>query len=903
MKALRILRLLQDDRANLSIQNGALDMLDLSSALSDLGMLEEAEGTCTWAANLYRTLVRGHANSFLPYLGIALYNLVLYRACIGDRKGSLAAGQDCVTTYRILCEKETHQDYLICLARALRKLATALLDIRRSEEALAAAEESVTILRNVTSELLEIESLVSSSSPGSGSEESNREDEEMVDLGLAEEDEGSTDHIDEISMLGYHLGVVLRSLSDCLANVGRHSDAYDIAKEALDTSRAISKKYPGTFDWLLADRLWDLAYRLWIMGQPLEALPLLEEAVPIYRILAQKRPTTFSVDLIRLLCRFATLLREVGRDDDALAVGDEAVRSWRSLVVDRSDFSLYRPERLQVVCSYLRDLGRNDEVLALSEETVDEYRTLTKGDPVVYSSHLALGLAVLAHSFYATQRYGEGISAAKEAVELYRAHGEGRADLRARFLEALKTLRYILKDAERLEDAITVGTDVISVYHTCTEDHPTEFSRGLAETLLSHSYDLSRNGQYLDALIADEEAINLYRSFEDSDSVCNFIVAANSFGINLYDVGRVEQAIAVCQEAITIGRGIIREHPRITSTLVSLLAILSDCFRSRGQFTEALTSSEEAVSLSRSIPSKEPSELAYELRELSVSLLNAGRLQDALQASEKAVEICRKLPQSQYVSSGLAYSLDSLSNCLADSGREEDALAVAEEAVTLYTRITPNYRSRSGCFDYNVADALYDFGARLAAVGRLEDALTNTRDAANIYRTVVTTRAVHLSKFAAVVQSLSVQLWEARCRDEAIDSWKEEVTIRRRLASTNPDLAPMLHDALCELSARLSQVNRFEEASVASLEARKVRDELPGVFEELPPILLSGLDADLEGTERDKDVVDMKASDASKIDGVLYVYGAWIIARVKVAIVVPIYFIFQLVFRTDYYLT
>jgi len=585
MKALRILRLLQDDRANLSIQNGALDMLDLSSALSDLGMLEEAEGTCTWAANLYRTLVRGHANSFLPYLGIALYNLVLYRACIGDRKGSLAAGQDCVTIYRILCEKETHQDYLICLARALRKLATALLDIRRSEEALAAAEESVTILRNVTSELLEIESLVSSSSPGSGSEESNREDEEMVDLGLAEEDEGSTDHIDEISMLGYHLGVVLRSLSDCLANVGRHSDAYDIAKEALDTSRAISKKYPGTFDWLLADRLWDSAYRLRIMGQPLEALPLLEEAVPIYRILAQKRPTTFSVDLIRLLCRFATLLREVGRDDDALAVGDEAVRSWRSLVVDRSDFSLYRPERLQVVCSYLRDLGRNDEVLALSEETVDEYRTLTKGDPVVYSSHLALGLAVLAHSFYATQRYGEGISAAKEAVELYRAHGEGRADLRARFLEALKTLRYILKDAERLEDAITVGTDVISVYHTCTEDHPTEFSRGLAETLLSHSYDLSRNGQYLDALIADEEAINLYRSFEDSDSVCDFIVAANSFGINLYDVGRVEQAIAVCQEAITIGRGIIREHPRITSILVSLLAILSDCFRSRGQFT------------------------------------------------------------------------------------------------------------------------------------------------------------------------------------------------------------------------------------------------------------------------------------------------------------------------------
>jgi tetratricopeptide (TPR) repeat protein len=639
------------------------------------------------------------------------------------------------------------------------------------------------------------------------------------------------------------------------------------------------------------------------MGQPLEALPLLEEAVPIYRILAQKRPTTFSVELIRLLCQFATLLREVGRDDDALAAGDEVVRSWRSLVVDRSDVALHQPDRLEVVCSHLRDLGRNEEALALRKETVDAYRSLAKGDPVLYSSHLALGLAGLAHSFYTTQQYDEGIEAGKEAVKLYRTLSEDRADLKDRFLMALKAFWFATEDAQRLEDLIAVGTDVISVYRTCIEDRPAEFSRGLAETLLNHSYDLSRNGQYLDALIADEEAVNLYRSFEDSNSACDFIVAANSLGINLYDVGRVEQAITVCQEAITIGRGIIREHPRITSTLVSLLTNLSDCFRSRGQFTEALTSNEEAVSLSRSIPSEEPSELAYELRELSVSLLNAGRLQDALQASEKAVKICRKLPQSQNVSSGLAYSLDSLSNCLADSGREEDALVVAEEAVILYTRITPNYRSRSGCFDYNVADALYNFAARLAAVGRPADALANTRDAASIYRTVVTTRPGYLPTFAMVVHSLSVRLWEAGHQEEAFDSWNEEVTIRRRLASVDPDLAPMLHDALCELSAHLSQVNRLEEASVTRLEARKVRDEHPGVFEDLPPTLLDGLDPDLKGTERDEDAVDVKASDVSTIDRVLYVYGAWIIARLKVAIVVPIYFIFRLVFRTDYYLT
>jgi tetratricopeptide (TPR) repeat protein len=901
MKALRILRLLQDDRANLSIQNGALDMLDLSCALHDLGMSEEAESTCTWAANLYKTLVRGHANSFLPYLATALYNLAFYRACIGDRNGSLAASQDCVMTYRIIHDTEIHQD-LLHLAKALGKLATALLDVGRSTEALAASEESVAILRDVTSELSEAELLVASSSPGSGSEKRYAEHEEKVDLGLEEEGGGNTAYIDEISMLSYHLGLELHSLSVCLEDGDRYSDAYDAAKEALNIFRTISKKYPGTFDGTLADGLWYSSHYLLIMDQPSEALPLLEEAVPIYRILAQKRPTTFSLLLIRSLCKFATLLRKIGRDDDALAAGDEAVRSWRSLVVYRSDFALHQPNRLEVVCSHLRDLGRNEEALALIIEAVDAYRTLVKGDPVVYSSHLALGLAALAQSFYTTQRYDEGIEAAKEAVKLYRTLSEGRADLKDGFLKALNAFWFATEDAQRLEDLIAVGTDVISVYRTHAEDRPTEFSRGLATALLNHSSYLCQNGQYFDALTADEEAVDLRRSFEDSDSACDFVVAANCFGIDLYNVGRVEQAIAVCQEAITIGRGIIREHPHFTSTLVSLLTNLSDCFRSRGQFTEALTSNEEAVSLSRSIQPGDPSDFARELRELSVSLSNAGRSQHALQASEEAVEICRKLPQSQDVSSALAYSLDSLGNCLASVGREKDALAAAEEAVTLYGQITPNYRLRTGCYDHNIADALYDFSARLAAAGRPADALANMRDAASIYRTVVTTRAGYLPKFAMVVHSLSVRLWEAGHQEEGIDSWKEEVIIRRRLASVNPDLAPMLHDALCELSAHLSQVNRLEEASVTRLEARKVRDEHPGVFEDLPPILLSGLDSDLEGTERDEDVVDVKASDASKIDRVLYVYGAWVIALLKVAIVVPIYLIFRLVFRTDYYL-
>jgi len=456
----------------------------------------------------------------------------------------------------------------------------------------------------------------------------------------------------------------------------------------------------------------------------------------------------------------------------------EALRILRLLQDNREKLPIQNGafDLLNLSCS-LHELGMWQDAEITCSWAANLYRTLVRGNANPFLSYLALTLNNLAGYRHFIYDHKGALAASHESVAAYR-----------------------ILDDMRGHDNITHST-----YRALAEDRPTKFSGELAGALLSNSHYLCRNGQYHDALIASEEGVNLYRSFDGPHSACDFVCAVNDFANCLYEVGNVEQATMVCQEAITICRDIIDDHPRITSTLVSLLATLSDCASSRGQFNEALTSNEEAVSLSRSVPSENPSNLACELRELSVSLLNAGRSQDAMQASEEAVEICRNLPQSQDVSSALAYSLDSLSSCLADAGREEEALAAAEEAVTLYRQMTPNYILRTGCYDHNVAAALYDFAARLAAAGRAADALANTVDAASIYRTVVTTRAVYLPKFATILRSLSVLLWEAGHQDEAIDAWKEEVTVRQRLASTNPDLVPMLHEAMCELPARLSQ--------------------------------------------------------------------------------------------------
>jgi len=935
-EALRILRLLQDDRQKLCIQSGALDMLHLSISLRDLEMWEDAEITCTWAANLYRTLVRGNVNPFLPYLAITLDNLGISRESIYDHNGMLTASQESVATYRILKDTQIWHNVTQGLARALAHHAHALNHVGRFEDGLAAAQESVTILRNLVSEDLATKtdstSTSSSVNSESESEEWSGDDDEIENLGVAEDKAKNPAVIDTFSMLEYDLALAIHCLSDCLSYTGRDSDAYDAAKEALNVFRFVSEFYPGTIDVDLAQILYDISRRLWRMDQPLDALPLMEEAVGIYRILAQRRPSSFSVHLIMALYEFATLLRETGRDDDALAAGDEAVRSYRNHLGNRPDFALCLPDTFDHYSYLLRDLGRHDEALVISTEAADTYRTLindfpalapsfatelnalawdlhranrledataickeavavyrtlVKGDPAVYSLYLAWCLATLATYFYDARQYNEGIEAGKEAVELYRAVIDGRPDLQDAFLTTLEELWLGLEEANCLQDGIVIGAEVICVYRTMAEGSSTDFPRQLVGALLGHSNNLYRNGQYHDALIADEEAVHLCRSFECSDSACDFVYAANRFGIGLYEVGQVEQAIAICQEAITIGRDIIGDHPRITSTFVSLLANLSDCFCSQGQFDEALILNEEAVSRSRSIPSEKPAELAFELRELSMCLLKAGRPQDALQASEEAVETCRKLPPSEDVSSALAYSLDSLSNCLADIGREEDALVAAEEAVMLYRQIIPDSRRRTGCHDRNVADALYDFAARLATAGRLEDALANTRDAASMYRTVVTTRAGHLPKYATVVHSLAVWLWDAGCQDEAIGSWKEEVIIRQRLASTNPDLTPMLDDALCTLSARLSEMNRLTEAPVASLDARKVRDKHLWVFEHLPLPNANGVYGVAEGSEGNEKGIDGKETTGCDLEQSKSSAGAWSFATLKAVIVIP----------------
>ncbi|KAG6861276.1 hypothetical protein C0995_002084 [Termitomyces sp. Mi166 len=90
-KTLEIIGLLKGDSADLSIQDGAWEMVNLAIRLHDLEMYSDAEAMGRWTATMFRALVATNQNIYEPYLALALRHLSRYKSQFDDDEGSAAA--------------------------------------------------------------------------------------------------------------------------------------------------------------------------------------------------------------------------------------------------------------------------------------------------------------------------------------------------------------------------------------------------------------------------------------------------------------------------------------------------------------------------------------------------------------------------------------------------------------------------------------------------------------------------------------------------------------------------------------------------------------------------------------------------------------------------------------------
>ncbi len=151
-----------------------------------------------------------------------------------------------------------------------------------------------------------------------------------------------------------------------------------------------------------------------------------------------------------------------------------------------------------------------------------------------------------------------------------------------------------------------------------------------------------------------------------------------------------------------------------------------------GRREEALSATEEAVALRRTLASSRPdaflSDLAISLNNLGGHLSALGRREEALSATEEAVALRRMLASSRPAAflPALAESLNNLGNSLSDLGRREEALTAAEEAVVLRRTLAS---SRPDAFLPALAVSLNNLGNRLSGLGRREEAVSATAEA------------------------------------------------------------------------------------------------------------------------------------------------------------------------------
>ncbi|MEU7750606.1 tetratricopeptide repeat protein, partial [Micromonospora sp. NPDC049171] len=156
--------------------------------------------------------------------------------------------------------------------------------------------------------------------------------------------------------------------------------------------------------------------------------------------------------------------------------------------------------------------------------------------------------------------------------------------------------------------------------------------------------------------------------------------------------------------------------------------------------------------------------------------------------------------------------------------RTQVAVAVGQRLVAA----TRTDAARDEVSQDRYARALNNLSVRLGEVGRRDEGLTAIEEAVTIRRRLAETNpAGYLPDLAMSLNNLSVRLGEVGRHDEGLTAIEEAVTIRRRLAETNPaGYLPDLAMSLNNLSVDLGEVGRRDEALTAIEEAVTIRRRL-----------------------------------------------------------------------------
>lgn len=220
----------------------------------------------------------------------------------------------------------------------------------------------------------------------------------------------------------------------------------------------------------------------------------------------------------------------------------------------------------------------------------------------------------------------------------------------------------------------------------------------------------------------------------------------------------------------------------------------------------------------RTAESPDVTNRAHQMINLGWRLAMAGRFQEALSATEQAVDLLRSLPADAHADQApaLAASLRNLGVWLANVGRDEEALRTCREASEVFGRLAASDFDR---YQGDYATALSNEALRLSRLGRHDAAIDTARRAVDLHREYTEHHALHAPYFASGLNNLAGMLRE-RDVAQAVRLAVEAVEVARNAALLQPAAhTPTLAAALNTASGVLTEAGRHDDAVASAEEA------------------------------------------------------------------------------------
>ncbi|MFW9807341.1 MAG: tetratricopeptide repeat protein [Candidatus Thorarchaeota archaeon] len=501
---------------------------------------------------------------------------------------------------------------------------------------------------------------------------------------LAERDPKHLENLAE-----YHTELYELFYTEALTSVGRHDEALASIEKALEIQRKITT--PGNKKQLKA-----LAYMLllcaWIKMGDECSITTAEEAIQIYRSIGEEKKIPYGMHILG-----AVLMRNE-RFSEAIETYSEAVPAQRDLVRSEPGNLRYKKDLLSILnanailnTEYIGDVRKGVESY---NEALEIRRSLLDEDPK--SSRKALVL-LLHNNGCAYLKIHKLKEAEKHLAELFEVSNEKLDDLPEYYSRYIETGYYTMSLVESMRGNSNKAIDMIDrSIQMCRERIKGQTARWqlfLALELEVSSVVRMRAGEFEEAEVALEEAINIYRTSEiwQPRWQGNFAGTLNNYAIVLWRQGRIQEAKDAIEEALEIAQEKVENYPE------PYYGLQSNSFNNLGIFlasTDKLKTAEnhlqKSLSITEHLFQRTPEQYKYHL---GLVLHNYSYLQRKMRRNEeaythlkRAIEIKRELikeyPDVAVFRKSLETSLGNLVTML-----YEDESSDAGDAIREYQEI------------------------------------------------------------------------------------------------------------------------------------------------------------------------------------------------------------------------